>query len=304
MAQCLRRSAVKSSKCLFYAFLFLAVSVLIGGCNSKEMTNMQSSNPMSSLEQTTAIPAEDIAKIEQAAPEKASVKPKNKRLLLVFNRCEGFKHSSIPYCANALRIIGEKTGAFEVFESNDMNIFEPEFLNKFDAVCFNNTTMLKFEDTSLRQSLMDFVKGGKGVIGIHAATDNFYNWPQAAEMMGGLFDGHPWHEKVAVKIEKPDHPACDAFKGQIFEVVDEIYQFKAPYSRDNLEVLLSLDMSKTSPKGGRLDGDYAVSWIRLFEKGRVFYCSLGHDHEIFWNPLVLKHYLDGIQFAMGDLKAD
>jgi hypothetical protein len=36
----------------------------------------------------------------------------------------------------------------------------------------------------------------------------------------------------------------------------------------------------------------------------VFYCSLGHNNEIFWNPAVLQHYLDGIQFAFGDYKVD
>jgi uncharacterized protein len=47
-----------------------------------------------------------------------------------------------------------------------------------------------------------------------------------------------------------------------------------------------------------------VSWIRTYGKGRVFYCSLGHREEIFWNPVVLRHYLAGIQFAIGDLPAD
>jgi type 1 glutamine amidotransferase len=42
----------------------------------------------------------------------------------------------------------------------------------------------------------------------------------------------------------------------------------------------------------------------LYYKGRVFYCSLGHREDIFWNPLVLRHYLAGIQFAFGDLEAD
>ena len=42
-----------------------------------------------------------------------------------------------------------------------------------------------------KSSLMTFVKGGKGIIGIHAATDNFYDWPEGAAMMGGLFDGPP-----------------------------------------------------------------------------------------------------------------
>ena len=75
-------------------------------------------------------------------------------------------------------------------------------------------------------------------------------------------------------------------------------------SREDLRVLLSLDMSKTSAKGGRKDDDYAVSWVHSVGEGRVFYCSLGHRDEIFWNPRILRHYLDGIQYALGDLKAN
>jgi type 1 glutamine amidotransferase len=36
----------------------------------------------------------------------------------------------------------------------------------------------------------------------------------------------------------------------------------------------------------------------------VFYSSLGHREEIYWNPTILRFYLDGIQFALGDLEAD
>jgi len=36
----------------------------------------------------------------------------------------------------------------------------------------------------------------------------------------------------------------------------------------------------------------------------VFYCALGHQHDVFWNPVVLKHLLDGIQYVLGDLEAD
>ena len=35
-------------------------------------------------------------------------------------------------------------------------------------------------------------------------------------------------------------------------------------------------------------------------KGRLFYCSLGHNDEIFMNTPILEHYLRGIQFAAGD----
>ena len=89
-------------------------------------------------------------------------------------------------------------------------------------------------------------------------------------------------------------------------IEDEIYQFKAPYARDALRVLLSIDPSKTDMKNDKLrrtDGDFAVAWVHKFGEGRVFYNSLGHRKAIFWNPVILQFYLDGIQFALGDLEA-
>ncbi|MBA7609743.1 hypothetical protein ES703_16937 [subsurface metagenome] len=258
-----------------------------------------------------AVPSEkEVRQIEEAAPAEATAVPVQPRKLLVFTRHEGFKHSSIPYATRAIELMGQKTGAYEVVVSKDMSSFSPENLAQFDAVFFNNNTQLKFEDPVLRQSLLDFVKGGKGVVGIHAATDNFYNWPEAAEMMGGLFDGHPWNSDGtwAVKIDDPDHPLTAAFQGEGFKINDEIYRTKAPYSRENLRVLLSLDMADTTNLNAKdvrpSDKDVAISWVRSYGQGRVFYCSLGHNHHLFWNPAVLRHYLDGIQFALGDLAAD
>ena len=78
--------------------------------------------------------------------------------------------------------------------------------------------------------------------------------------------------------------------------------------RKNSRVLIGLDMTdKTNlnAKGVRpTDKDIPISWVRSYGKGRMFYCALGHNHHIFWNPTILQHYLDGIQFALGDLSAD
>lgn len=98
-----------------------------------------------------------------------------------------------------------------------------------------------------------------------------------------------------------------AFKQPRFVVKDEIYQLKDPYSRDKVRVLLSIDTEKTDMKKGgihRTDGDFAMTYIKTYGKGRVFYNALGHMHELFWDPTVLQHWLDGIQFVLGDLKAD
>ncbi|MFQ5806314.1 MAG: family 16 glycoside hydrolase [Phycisphaerae bacterium] len=250
---------------------------------------------------------EQIEKMKAAAPAKATVRPHAPRKLLVFTLCKGFRHSSVECGAKALEIMGEKTGAYQAVVSDDLSMFAAEQLRQFDAVCFGNTTGELFDDAKLKKSFLAWVKSGEGVIGLHAATDCFYNWPEFGKMMGGYFDGHPWHEQVTIKLDEPDHPINAAFEGKPFEVVDEIYQFREPYSREKLRVLLSLDTNKTDMgKQGirRDDRDFAVSWVREYGKGRVFYCSLGHREEIFWNPTVLRHYLDGIQFALGDLKAD
>lgn len=252
-------------------------------------------------------PSQDqVQKVLDALPEKATATPAEPRKVLIFWKCNGFFHGCIPLANEALKLLGEETGAYTAVVSQDMAMFDPGKLDQFDAVIFNNTTRLKFEKPEHRNTLMDFVKGGKGVVGIHAATDNFYEWAEAAEMMGGLFHGHPWGGggTWAVKIDDPKHVLNKAFGGKGFLIKDEIYKFRDPYSRDIQRILLSLDMTKKRNKPGRPDGDNAIAWCKTYGKGRVFYCSLGHNNEIFWNPAVLQHYLDGIQFALGDLEAD
>ena len=253
---------------------------------------------------------EQIEKVQAALPAEAPAKPSKDRKILVFTRCEGFVHSSIPLGAKAMALLGEKTGAFTTEESMDLEMFTPENLARFDAVLFLSTTRLD-PLPEQKQALLDFVRSGKGVIGIHAASDNFYQWEEGAKMMGGLFCGHPWTAKcnVQVKLDEPGHPINAVFEGKPFRIQDEIYQFKDPYSRQNQRIITSLDMDDPDTKvakGGkpekitRTDNDFGITWIRPEGKGRVFYCSLGHNEHIFWDNRILQHYLAGIQYALGD----
>jgi type 1 glutamine amidotransferase/HEAT repeat protein len=254
-----------------------------------------------------AITDEEIQKIQNAAPTAPVAAPAKARKLLVFNRCKGWVHPCIPYWDKALEIMGQKTGAFQTVVSDDMSVFSPENLKAFDAVCFNNTTRLDFDRPELRNSLLDFVKNGGGIVGIHAATDNFYDWPEAAQMMGGIFDSHPWGAggTWAVKIDDPQHPLTAAFAGKAFKVNDEIYLIKQIGLRDNCRILLSLDLTdQATTNAATAVKDNPISWVRTYGKGRVFYCALGHNHHITWDPAILKHYLAGIQFALGDLPVD
>jgi type 1 glutamine amidotransferase len=274
-----------------------------------------------------------IQKITKAAPEKATVPPAQKRKVLAFTKALGFKHASIPVCAKMVEILGTKSGAWETVTSDDMAMFEPETLKQFDAVFMCSTTgnlfgadplnkMSKKEAelyARLRKSVLEFVSGGKGWGGGHAACDSCYGWPEYGEMIGAYFTGHPYG-KIFVKIDDPGHPVNAAFQGQAFPFSVEMYVFgprgkgadgkdAQPYSREKLHVLLSIDtasqQAKIDPKAGRRDdADYAISWVKSYGKGRVFYCSFGHNNDIFFDPRILRHFQDGIQFMTGDLKAD
>ncbi len=297
------------------------------------------------------VDASTIEKITAVMPDKAPATPKKPRKVLVYSKCSGFYHGSIPTGNKCMEIMAEKTGAFEAVVSDDLANFEADKLKEFDAIILNNTTgellltgqprkprepnAKRIKDAGkleqakkryeadlakwkaeveklkaqpdrgpeLRENLMAWIKSGKGVVGIHAATDCSYKWKEYGEMMGGYFTGHPWHMPVAVKNDDPGNPINAIFDGNGFEVTDEIYQFaRGAYDRKNQRTILSLDMEKTQNKGKREDKDYAVSWVKKHGEGRIFYCSLGHRNEIFWNPAVLQHYLAGIQWAVGDLE--
>lgn len=255
--------------------------------------------------------ATELARIAAAIPPKPADAPAKPRRLLVFYRTEGFVHDSIPVGVETLRQMGEKTGAFTTTATDDMAAFDPDKLAEFDAVAFVSTTQLKFANPVHRKALLDFIAAGKGLVGIHAATDNFPTWPEGQALIGGCFHGHPWHagQVVAVKLDEPDHVINEGFEKKGFRVKEEIYRMKAPYSRERQRVLVSLDMSKKEnarPKDGitGTDGDFGISWIRTEGKGRVFYSSLGHNRDIFYVPAIQRHFLDGIRYALGDLAAD
>ncbi len=255
----------------------------------------------------------EIGKITGAMPSDPAVVPKQPRKMLIFWRCEGYYHQSIPVVNQALEIMGKKTGAFEVtVVTDDYSVFTQESLRQFDVVCLNNTVRLKFNPAKTPeqcQALLDFVKSGKGLVGIHAAADNFYEWPDGMEMMGNKFTGHPWRSNGTwtIKIDKPNHPLTAAFQGKSFKISDEIYRTDPPvYSREKQLVLMSLDMSDPATAGvddlKPTDQDTGISWIKPVGDGRLFYTGLGHNDPVLWNPLVLEHLLRGIQYAAGDLE--
>ena len=142
----------------------------------------------------------------------------------------------------------------------------------------------------------------KGFVGVHAALDTNYKWPEYGEMIGGWFDQHPWSTFNAPIInEDPNFPAVRHFP-KAFVKYDEIYQPKE-WSRDKVNVLLSLDPTKlnyaNNPRVHRTDHDFAVAWDKMYGKGRVFYSTLGHTEEAWSDPDIRKMYFEAIKWVLG-----
>jgi|WetSurMetagenome_2_1015567.scaffolds.fasta_scaffold39857_1 uncharacterized protein len=245
----------------------------------------------------------EVQKMEAALPAKAQVQPAKPRKVLVFSLARIYVHPTTAMGVKTFEALGKKTGAWETVASDDPQMFAADKLAAFDAVVFNNTSGDCFDDPTLQKNLLDFVKGGKGFVGIHGAADTFHDWKEYGEMLGGRFNGHPWRV-AAVKIDDPKSPLNAAFDGG-FKIMEEIYTFKEPFSRQTNHVLLSMDWPASKLGGGnRTDNDYALAWCRPYGQGRVFYSAFGNDASTYSNPLILKHWCDGIQYAIGDLKAD
>jgi len=257
--------------------------------------------------------------IEAAIPARAFVPPRKPRRLLIYDGNVNYGgHGSIPTANLAFELMGRKTGAFETVVSRDPEVFRPESLRQFAGVFFNNCVGNLFTDPALRQSLVEFVYGGGGMMGVHGTSVAFTQWPGAVEdwpefgmMIGARGANHRANdEQVFIKLDDPEHPINQAFGGQGFSYRDEFFRVHDPYSRRRLRVLLSIDTDKTDLKAGRgsaplerADNDFALAWVRNYGRGRTFYCTIAHHPQVFRDPKLLPFYLAAAQFILGDLPA-
>ena len=256
------------------------------------------------------LPPEQKQRIDAAIPQRAPAKPKQPRRMLVTNLSmrdgkvfRGSSYSTLPAANYAIWQMGARTGAYQAVFSDDVEMFRPEKISQFDALCFNNSVGVLFEDPELKKSLLGFIAGGKGFVGIHDAIATFVQypkydqWPAFGQMVGATENGgHPWNgEVMTVKVDDPASPLNAVFQGKEFQIADQAFQFQEPLLRDHLHVLLSIDVEKTGLAPNRRilpvrmqDKDFPMSWIRAYDKGRVFYSAIGHGPPIFWNTALLE----------------
>ena len=128
----------------------------------------------------TPCPA-DVEAMVAALPAAAPARPKAPRKVLVLARAAGFAHSSIPLAARTIEELGKKTGAWSTTITYDAADVTEQHLKSYDAIFLASTTGHFLDDpkdaaatAARRKALLDFVRGGKGLAAIHAATDSYH----------------------------------------------------------------------------------------------------------------------------------
>jgi uncharacterized protein len=239
--------------------------------------------------------------------------PSAKKHLLVLGEQRGYRHESVSHAMATIERLGNQTGLWDTTIFTDTEVltkkkleYNAKNLNDFDAVVFFTGGELEM-NPSHKADLLSFVHDdGKGFVGVHSATITFTEWPEYGEMIGGYFDEHPWGTFDApIIVEDPNFPGMQQWP-RSFVLNDEIYQVRN-YSRDKIRVLMRLDPERLdlkNPKVHRTDRDFAVTWAKMYGKGRVYYSCLGHVTENWDNPNVQKMYTEAIKWALKLVDAD
>ena len=203
-----------------------------------------------------------------------------KKKLLVIGEEKGYRHEAVSHAMATIERLGRETGVWDTVIRTDTEAltkkkleYNAKNLNDFDAVLFYTGGTLEMDDQQKADFLSFIHDDGKGFIGVHSAAITFTNWPGYGEMLGGYYDEHPWGTFAApIVVEDPAFPGMRQW-AQSFILKDEIYQVRN-FSRDNTRVLMRLDAGKldlTNPRVHRKDKDFAVTWAKMYGKGRVFY---------------------------------
>lgn len=237
-----------------------------------------------------------------------------KKLLIVADVQSGFHHDSINHAMAVLERLGRESGAYVAFLRTDSQLItkaplvgkgarytgrpiNAKNLNYFDAVFILGSG----EGTLSAQQkadLLSFVReDGKGLIGGHASTIAFYDWPEYGQMIGGFMDSEFQIAPTALIVDRK-FPGAETFPTTM---ADQFPVLKAPYAKGNFHTIVRLDPAKLTPeqRARRPDGDIPVVWAKTEGKGRVFVSNLGHLDERWDDPAVQKLYLEGIRWALG-----
>ncbi len=192
----------------------------------------------------------------------------------------------------AIRKILEETKKFEVFVCEDPAILEAKkALDSYALIVLNyfNFRVPTISDAA-KENLLEFVKGGKGLVMLHLASASFAEWDEFHKMIGRWWvmgqSGHGPRGKFAVNIMDTENPISKGMAD--FETDDELYAKLLGEGPIHILVSAYSDWSKKVEP---------LAFTLSYGKGRVFHDCFGHDAKAVENPPVARLLARGAEWA-------
>jgi cytochrome c len=208
--------------------------------------------------------------------------------VLVMSKTAGYRHAVIPAAQAAFLDIARQEG-FTVTFTEDAAQFTDSGLAQYDAVVFLNTTG-DILDPAQQASFERYIAAGRGLLGIHAATDTETDggWPWYNALIGAKFKSHPAIQEARLI---PSAPGSAEFRA-----TDEWYDFidTSPTRRPLVEI------DRGSYEGSGASGREPIVWTNEVAGARAFYIGLGHTDESYASPVMRAFIVQGLRYAVGD----
>jgi uncharacterized protein len=219
--------------------------------------------------------------------------------VLVFSKTAGYRHNSISTGIKMLSDLADEKG-WVITATENSDLFTPDFLKNFDVVVFLNPTGDVLNNAQ-QKNFEEFMSGGKGFVGIHAASDCEYDWDWYGKLVGAYFKTHPRAQQGTVIFENTDHPSMKPFHGmKTYRTFDEWYTFKEN-PRGKVQVLARLDENSLDEATLKDDKwkmkDHPLIWYLENGNIRSYYTVFGHTPEAFLDPKIKEHIGSTIDWA-------
>lgn len=220
--------------------------------------------------------------------------------VLLFTKTAGFHHTSIHEGVEAIRKLGERHH-FKVDWQESARVFNSENLEKYSVIIFLNTTGDILDDQQ-QTAMEEFIRAGRGFVGIHSAADTEYEWEWYTKMLGRMFKIHPKIQTAKLSVVNSNFPGMEVTPARRVWT-DEWYQYGQEMS-DNLTYLISVDEKTFDPKvkwgdniGEGMGDFHPMAWYHHYDGGRAYYTGLGHVPATYSDPVFLDQLAGAIWWA-------
>ena len=224
---------------------------------------------------------------------------KGKKILVFTKNGEGYIHDNIRASIDMFYKLSENEH-FKVDTTTNSAVFSSPDLQQYDVVVFSNTNNRVFDNQEEKDGLVRFVRSGKGFMGIHIACGTEREWEWYKQMLGGTFDFHPPFQEFPVWVVDSLHPSSSDIPSP-WIIKEELYVMKE--MNPTVRIVMVSDFSSpgfetSDPMPDTFGKVFPCVWYNTFEGGRQWFTALGHDKNLYNDPVFTGHILGGLKWLI------